>query len=55
VVAIAHRLSTVRNFDRIIVLQDGRVAEDGRPDELMRRGGRYRELLQRQMVLKEAA
>src|SRR5205085_9106284 len=40
VIAIAHRLSTVRNFDRIVVLQEGRVVEDGRPDELMRRGGR---------------
>jgi ATP-binding cassette subfamily B protein len=55
VIAIAHRLSTVRNFDRIVVLQDGRVVEDGRPDQLMRRGGVYRDLLRRQMNLKEAA
>ena len=55
VIAIAHRLSTVRNFDRIVVLQDGRVVEDGRPDHLMRRGGVYRDLLRRQMNLKEAA
>jgi ATP-binding cassette subfamily B protein len=55
VIAIAHRLSTVRNFDRIVVLQDGRVVEDGRPDQLMRRGGVYRDLLRRQMTLKEAA
>ena len=55
VIAIAHRLSTVRNFDRIVVLQDGRVVQDGPPDHLMRRGGVYRDLLRRQMNLKEAA
>jgi len=55
VIAIAHRLSTVRTFDRIIVLQNGRIVEDGPPDQLMRLGGRYRDLLRRQMILKEAA
>ncbi len=49
VVAIAHRLSTVRNFDRIVVLQGGRVAQDGAPDFLMRRDGLYRQLVQREM------
>jgi ABC-type transport system involved in cytochrome bd biosynthesis fused ATPase/permease subunit len=49
VVAIAHRLSTVRNFDRIVVLQTGRVAQDGPPDVLMRREGLYRQLVQREM------
>ena len=37
VIAIAHRLSTVRNFDRIVVLQAGGVVQDGAPDLLMRR------------------
>jgi ATP-binding cassette subfamily B protein len=46
VIAIAHRLSTVRSFDRIIVLQAGRIAEDGPPDQLARRDGIYRRLLQ---------
>jgi ATP-binding cassette, subfamily B, bacterial len=55
VVAIAHRLSTVRNFDRIVVLQQGRIAEDGAPGELVRRRGPYRDLLRRQMLVKEAA
>jgi len=55
VIAIAHRLSTVRNFDRIIVLQTGRIVEDGPPGQLMRRGGPYRDLLRRQMIVKEAA
>ena len=56
VIAIAHRLSTVRTFDRIVVLQDGRVIQDGSPDTLRRREGLYRELLKKQMILeKEAA
>ena len=49
VIAIAHRLSTVRNFDRIVVLQAGRVVQDGPPDLLMRRDGLYRQLVQREM------
>jgi ATP-binding cassette subfamily B protein len=49
VVAIAHRLSTVRNFDRIVVMQDGRVMQDGAPDLLLRREGLYRKLVQREM------
>jgi ATP-binding cassette subfamily B protein len=56
VIAIAHRLSTVRSFDRIVVLQGGRVVQDGPPDQLMRHEGLYRDLLQRQrMFEKEAA
>jgi ATP-binding cassette, subfamily B, bacterial len=50
VVAIAHRLSTLRNFDRIVVLQDGEVHQDGPPDHLMRRPGLYRELVQREVT-----
>jgi ATP-binding cassette, subfamily B, bacterial len=49
VIAIAHRLSTVRKFDRIVVLQTGRVIQDGPPDQLMRREGLYRELVLREM------
>jgi ATP-binding cassette, subfamily B, bacterial len=49
VIAIAHRLSTVRNFDRIVVLQAGRVVQDGPPDLLMRRDGPYQQLVQREM------
>jgi ATP-binding cassette subfamily B protein len=49
VIAIAHRLSTVRNFDRIVVLQAGEVVQDGPPDLLMRREGLYRQLVQREM------
>src|SRR5262249_24934884 len=49
VIAIAHRLSTLRNFDRIVVLQAGRVVQDGQPDKLMRAPGLYKELVQREV------
>jgi ATP-binding cassette subfamily B protein len=49
VIAIAHRLSTVRNFDRIVVLQGGKVMQDGPPDLLVCRDGLYRQLVQREM------
>ncbi|MET0631433.1 MAG: ABC transporter ATP-binding protein [Xanthobacteraceae bacterium] len=57
VIAIAHRLSTLRSFDRILVLQEGRLHEDGPPDTLMRRKGLYRELVMREMnrLSKQAA
>jgi ATP-binding cassette, subfamily B, bacterial len=49
VIAIAHRLATLRNFDRVIMLKDGRIIEDGPPDRLMQGGGPYRELVTREM------
>ncbi len=44
VLAVAHRLSTVSAFDRIVVLVDGRIVEDGPPSELRRRGGVFHSL-----------
>jgi ATP-binding cassette, subfamily B, bacterial len=49
VIAIAHRLSTVRNFDRVVVLQAGQVLQDGSPEHLLRHHGLYRSLVQREM------
>ena len=43
-IAIAHRLSTVKAADRILVLQRGRIIEEGSHDDLMQRGGHYAEL-----------
>jgi subfamily B ATP-binding cassette protein MsbA len=45
---IAHRLSTVRHADKILVLEHGTVAEIGTHDELLARGGRYAELMSHQ-------
>jgi ATP-binding cassette subfamily B protein len=49
VIAIAHRLSTVRSFDRVVVMQLGKVVQDGPPDLLVLREGLYRQLVQREM------
>ncbi len=49
VIAIAHRLSTVHNFDRIVVLRSGQVVQDGPPDQLMRHDGIYRNLVLQEM------
>ena len=48
---IAHRLSTIRNADRIAVLHEGAVAEEGTHDELMARGGLYRNLVANQQLV----
>jgi ATP-binding cassette subfamily B protein len=49
VIAIAHRLATLRNFDRVVMLQGGRIIEDGSPDRLMQGRGPYRELVAQEM------
>ena len=50
VIAVAHRLSTLRDFDRIVVMQSGRVLQDGPPSVLERSEGPYRDLLSRQAM-----
>jgi ATP-binding cassette, subfamily B, bacterial len=49
VIAIAHRLATLRNFDRVVMLQGGRIIDDGSPDVLLKGKGPYRELVAREM------
>jgi ATP-binding cassette, subfamily B, bacterial len=49
VIAIAHRLATLRNFDRVVMLKAGKIIEDGPPDRLMQGQGPYRELVRQEM------
>jgi ATP-binding cassette subfamily B protein len=49
-IVIAHRLSTVRRADRVVVVEQGRIAEAGPHDALMSAGGTYRRLVERQLV-----
>ena len=48
VIAIAHRLSTLREMDRIIVLENGQIIEEGTHLGLLRKKGRYAELFKMQ-------
>ncbi|MEM7229253.1 MAG: hypothetical protein AAF432_10625, partial [Planctomycetota bacterium] len=45
---IAHRLSTIAHADRIIVIEDGRIVEQGTHEELMSTSGRYRDMVELQ-------
>jgi ABC-type multidrug transport system fused ATPase/permease subunit len=49
VIAIAHRLSTLDSFDRIVVLDRGRIVEDGAPKRLLRARGLYSRMYNRQV------
>ena len=52
---VAHRLSTIRDVDRVVVMEAGRIAERGSHDRLVAMGGRYAALWQRQEQEEEPA
>ena len=52
-IIVSHRLAAVRDADWILVLDDGRIVEQGMHAELIARGGRYWELLRRQQLEEE--
>jgi ABC-type multidrug transport system fused ATPase/permease subunit len=49
-IIVAHRLSTVRDADRIVVIDNARIVEEGRHDELMARRGTYHRLVEHQVI-----
>ena len=51
---IAHRLATVQNADRIVVMEGGRVVEEGRHADLIHRGGLYAHLAELQFGAQQA-
>lgn len=55
ILIVAHRLSSLRTADRVLVIEDGRLVEDGRPAELLSRPSRCRDIFAAQLVLREAA
>ncbi len=48
VIAIAHRLSTIAAMDRLVIMDEGRIVEEGSHSELLKRGGLYADLWARQ-------
>jgi ATP-binding cassette subfamily B protein len=52
-ILIAHRTSTVRDADQIVVLKDGTIIEGGTHEELLARGGYYADLYQKQLLEEE--
>jgi ABC-type multidrug transport system fused ATPase/permease subunit len=49
-ITIAHRMSTIRQCNRIVVINEGRVQEDGTYEELMAKGGLFSEIIKRQTL-----
>lgn len=55
VIVVAHRLSTIRKADQIVVMRDGHIVEVGNHDSLMQREGRYFQLVESQSEVKVLA
>ena len=53
-IVVAHRLSTIRQCGRVLVLEEGRIAEDGTYDELVARGGIFTDLVSRQQLVPDS-
>ncbi len=53
-IIIAHRLSTVRNADKIVVLHEGKIAETGTHNELITKGGLYKQLYEMQFIYEKS-
>jgi ABC-type multidrug transport system fused ATPase/permease subunit len=53
VIAIAHRLSTIAAMDRLIIMDEGRIVEQGTHGELVAHGGLYADLWKRQRISEE--
>ncbi|MBI1979470.1 MAG: ATP-binding cassette domain-containing protein, partial [Elusimicrobia bacterium] len=51
VLVVAHRLSTIRKADRILVLENGRIIEEGQHDSLLEKSGLYKKLYETQVTL----
>lgn len=51
VIAIAHRIATLRDFDRIVVLERGAIVEEGAPDVLVANGGHYSRLIRKEAAM----
>ena len=49
VLVVAHRLSTIKNSDNIVVVDKGTVAEQGKHDDLLKLSGKYADLVKRQL------